>query len=96
MNYLTIDGMLSGTGIRHSVDGGFLNPCELGISVEVIEKISRWLKEYEDAHYQHYVDKPHVEKLDSEGIEICRMLREALSGSKVEYYSSAEARRLII
>ena len=83
MNYLTVDGMLSGTGIRDSIEGGYLDPCEFGLPGEVIDKISLWLKEYENAHYLQYEDKDQVAKLDSEGIEICRILREALPDSKL-------------
>jgi hypothetical protein len=96
MFYLTVDGMFSGTGIRDSIEGGYLDPGELGLSDDLIEKISKWLKLYENAHYMQYEDKAQVAKLDSEGIEICIMIRSALPDSKVEYYSSAETRRLVI
>ena len=47
MRYLTIDGMLSGTGIRDSVNGGYLDATDLGISFALTEKLGHWLSRYE-------------------------------------------------
>ncbi len=96
MVYLTVDGMFSGTGIRDSIEGGYLDPNELMLPPDLIEKISKWLKQYEDAHYMKYEDKAQVVKLDSEGVEICILIKDALPESKVEYYSSAETQRILI
>ena len=96
MLYLTVDGMLSGTGIRNSIEGGYLDLSELGLPDDLIEKISKWLRQYENAHYMQYEDKTEVAKLDSEGMDICMMVRKELPGSKVEYYSNAETRRFVI
>ena len=89
MKYLTIDGMLSGTGIRDSVNGGYINPKDLGISCHLVEKISKWLREYKKAHYMQYNNKEHTDELDDEGILICCLIRKEIPNSKVEYYSDA-------
>lgn len=85
---------MSGTGIRDSVEGGYLEPRELGVSCELAEEISSWLKGYEDAHYDQYQDQAMVAALDDEGLRICRQLRKELVGVKVEYYSSARMQRM--
>jgi hypothetical protein len=50
MRYLTIDGMLSGTGIRDSLAGGYLDLEEVGLSLELVQRIQKWVIEYETAH----------------------------------------------
>jgi hypothetical protein len=49
MRYLTVDGMLSGTGIRDSLTGKYLDPSEVGFSPELIRRIEKWLIDYETA-----------------------------------------------
>lgn len=95
MHYLTVDGMYSGTGIRDSVEGGYIDPAALGLSAELVERISRWLTRYEDAHYEQYKDEEEVEALDLEGIEICKHLRCELPQAKVEYFSNAKMRGIL-
>ncbi|UZE96645.1 hypothetical protein [Alkalimarinus alittae] len=96
MIYLTVDGMFSGTGIRDSVEGGYLKLEELNISDDLKNKITYWLSCYEDAHYSQYEDESEVASLDSEGLDICIMLRSEIPDSKVEYYSSAEMKKIAI
>ncbi|OUS23373.1 hypothetical protein A9Q98_14900 [Thalassotalea sp. 42_200_T64] len=96
MKYLIIDGMFSGTGIRDSVEGGYLNPAELGLSSELKRKISDWVSRYEDEHYLQYEDKSMVADLDAEGIKICNLLKSEIPNLKVEYYSTAEMKKIIV
>ncbi len=56
MKYLTVDGMFSGTGVRDSVEGGYLNLQKLELSGQLIARISAWLSDYEDAHFMQYED----------------------------------------
>lgn len=94
MKYLTVDGMLNGTGIRDSIVGGYLDPSVIGVSLETKERISKWLSRYEDAHYMQYQDKAEIEWLDLEGIEICKRLISELPGYKICYYSSAKMSKI--
>lgn len=94
MRYLTVDGMFSGTGIRDSVEGGYVRPEDLGLSTELSKKIGSWLERYADAHYNQYKDSTLVSKLDSEGIEICGLIASEIVESKVDYYSSAKTKKL--
>ena len=95
MRYLTIDGMLSGTGVRDSVAGGYLDPKEIGLGPELVQRIERWVIEYETAHYRQFNDDTENQRLDQEGIEIARQAREQLPGMKVEYFSNARMQKII-
>jgi len=43
-----VDGMLSGTGIRDAVEGGYV---QLRISPALSNKLAAWLLKYEEAHF---------------------------------------------
>ncbi len=94
--YIAVDGMLSGTGIRNTVAGGYIEPTQLGLSSDLIAHIKRWLKQYEEAHYTGFGDHTEVEKLDQEGIKISQKLQSELPQSKVEYYSHAQSSKLSV
>jgi hypothetical protein len=94
MHYLTVDGMLSGTGIRDSVSGGYIKPSKLGISTGLSDQIAHWLNRYEQAHYAQFNDKEENEHLDQEGIAICKKLQCELPQSKIEYFSNAEMQKI--
>ena len=94
MRYLTIDGMMSGTGIRDSVEGGYVKPGELNLSDQLQERLAHWLRRYEEAHYRQCDDAGEVAALDAEGLAIARLVRGELPGSKVEYFSDATMTKL--
>lgn len=87
--YLVVDGMLHGTGIRLQYEGGYIEPEELEISEELIHRLRNWLNEYENLHYSNYEDKGLIEKLDSEGLDITKALKEQLNNFEISYFSSA-------
>ena len=93
---LIVDGMLSGTGIRDAKAGGYVDPNELGLSAKLIKRITKWLIEYENAHYCQFVDKTENQRLDEEGISIAKQTREELPDAQVEYYSNAEMRKIVV
>ena len=94
MRYLLVDGMMSGTGIRDAVEGGYLDPKDLELSEPLVRRISLWLLAYEEAHLEQYSDKDNIAALDAEGRKIRDQVREELPDAKVSYYSDAEARIL--
>lgn len=96
MHYLTIDGMVSGSGIRDSAEGGYVKPSMLGLSKDLTDQISRWLTRYEEAHYRQYDDRQEVEMLDIEGLAIARQVRGELPDSKVDYFSSARMKKMAL
>ena len=96
MRYLTVDGMMSGTGVRDSVAGGYLWPSNLELSPALASRISEWLREYAVAHFDGYRDRERVASLDEEGLKICAAVRDEVPASKVEYYSDALMRRQLV
>jgi len=86
--------MMSGSGIRDAVEGGYVKASALGLSKPLQERICRWLARYEDAHFRQYSVLEEVADLDSEGLEIAQLIRVELHGSKVEYFSSARMMRI--
>ena len=94
MQYLTVDGMLSGTGVRDTVDGGYISPDELGLSFEQRQRISQWVCRYEKAHSAGYRDRTEVADLDFEGVEIRRLVECELPESKVVYFSDADMKKM--
>jgi hypothetical protein len=65
-----------------------------GVSASLADRISRWLRDYESAHYLQYQDKDRVAELDAQGISIGRALQKELPDAKIEYYSDAELRKI--
>lgn len=93
--HLTIDGMLSGTGVRDTNVGGYIDPKELGLTVDLVEKITAWVEKYEDAHYAQFEDSQQNELLDAEGIEIRNQVKTQFPRAKVSYFSSAKMEKII-
>jgi hypothetical protein len=94
MRYLIVDGMLSGTGVRDAVSGGYVALAELGLSPSVVEMIASWLALYEAAHYRQFDDSGEVKALDDIGLQLCDRLALELPGNKVGYFSAARMERL--
>ena|SRR6266545_5957974 len=94
MRYLTVDGMLSGTGIRDSLIGKYLDPNEVGFSPELVRRIEKWVTDYETAHYRQFGDEAENQRLDREGIEIARQAQSQLPEIKVEYFSNAQMKKI--
>lgn len=87
--YLTIDGMLSGTGIRDTLEGGYITPESLGLHIETVIKIEKWLEKYEEQHYNGFSNKAINDSLDEEGKIIARIIKEQFPDCKIEYFSDA-------
>ncbi len=94
MRYLTIDGMLSGTGIRDAVEGGYVQLNTLGLSESLQQRVSRWVDRYEEAHYRQHDDPREVDALDAEGLCITQLVRTELPEWKVDYFSSAKMKKI--
>jgi hypothetical protein len=94
MQYLIIDGMLSGTGVRDGIAGGYLDLKNVGLSDDLTKRIASWLIAYESAHYSQFGDKAVNDRLDQEGIAIAMSVRKEQPGVRVEYFSNAQMRKL--
>lgn len=91
---LIVDGMLSGTGIRDSVEGGYVELRELDLSPELVRDIARWLDAYEDAHFHQFGDELLNARLDEQGQAIARRVQTELPRHVIEYYSSALLKKM--
>jgi len=96
MNYLIIDGGLSGTGIRDKYEGGYLSPESLGLNNSLVHQINIWLLKYENEHYNGFNNVNIIDELDKEGNEIARKIKDELIDVKVEYFSAARMTGKII
>jgi len=94
MRYLVVDGMLSGTGVRDAIEGGYLDLCGLGISSDIAKEVSRWQARYEHAHFVQFADVVEVAFLDAQGLSICERLMDELPDAKIGYFSAAEMRTI--
>lgn len=94
MKYLTVDGMMSGTGIRDSVEGGYINLDEIDVSDKLKNDLRSWLSEYEAEHYRGYKSNDRIKLLDDEGISLAVRLSNEFPDSKVEYYSDAKTKKI--
>ncbi|MCK1511970.1 hypothetical protein IVB22_05195 [Bradyrhizobium sp. 190] len=94
MRYVTIDGMLSGTGIRDSLTGEYLDLNEVGLSPELVRRIEKWVIDYETAHYGQFNDEVENQRLDQDGIEIARQAQSQLPEMKVAYFSNAQMKKI--
>ena len=90
---LLIDGMLSGTGIRDAINGGYIEPKSLGLSGSLTRSIASWQAQYEDAHFAGF-SYDRVAELDREGEALASRLREELPNAKVGYFSDGLMKRL--
>lgn len=94
MIYLTIDGCISGTGIRNAVSGGFIDPHSLSVSAGLTEQIEQWVKDYEQAHYRQFDDEQENERLDAQGLAIRSQLTKEIPDSKIDYFSESKMRKM--
>ena len=85
---IIVDGLLSGTGVRDALNGGYLEPAFIGLSKIVEQRIREWLSRYAQAHFNQYRDSEESAALDREGIEIAEMIARELPDAKVRYFSN--------
>jgi hypothetical protein len=90
---LLIDGMLSGSGIRDVVNGGYVDPASLGLSSLLLRDLASWHAQYEDAHFAGFPDD-RVSELDKKGLVLASRVGEELIRAKVGYFSNGLMKRL--
>ncbi len=91
---LLVDGLLSGTGLRDAIKGGYIMPISLGISTGLVTAFAEWVAEYERAHFQDYNDADVIASLDVRGMALAARLALERPDQTVGYYSSALLERL--
>ena len=90
---LLIDGMLSGTGVRDAVAGGYVVPDALGLSALLAADIAAWQRKYEEAHFAGFPTNL-VTALDEEGLVLASRAGRELSGKSIGYFSNGRMERL--
>ncbi len=93
--YMVFDGQLNGTGLRDYYDGGYIDPRSLRLSPDLLVKIAGWVANYQSALLRQSFDEEEVRTLDKEGIELIYLIKEQYPEMKINYYSAA-AKKLII
>ena len=88
-----IDGMLSGTGVRDAINGGYIDPKILGLSAGLADRLSSWQARYEEAHFAGFPEDV-VAELDKEGAALALSVRKELASAKVDYFSNGLMKQL--
>lgn len=88
-----IDGMLSGTGVRDAVNGGYLRPDTIGLSPSLASDVAEWHRKYENAHFAGFPDSA-VTDLDEEGLALLSRAQAELPNKCVGYFSNGRMKRL--
>lgn len=94
MKYLTIDEMMSGTGVRDSVEGGYLSLDTLSLSDDLIHDPREWLDEYRKQHISGYSDVFIINDFDSIEISLAVELKKQVIDAEVDYYSDEKQKRI--
>lgn len=90
---LLIDGMLSGTGVRDAVVGGYVAPDAIGLSAPLVADIADWQRKYEEAHFLGFPANA-VAALDDEGLALAMRVRSELTDKSIGYFSNGRMERL--
>jgi len=90
---LLIDGMLSGTGVRDAVNGGYLQPDAIGLSALLVSDFADWQRRYEDAHFAGFPENA-VTVLDEEGLTLLSKVQAERPDKSVGYFSNGRMTRL--
>jgi len=85
--------MLSGTGVRDAVQGGYLQPEAVGLSTSLAADVADWQRRYEDAHFAGFPEDA-VASLDEEGLALRLRLQAELPKKGVGYFSNGRMTRL--
>lgn len=90
---LLIDAMMSGTGIRDAINGGYLELGELGLSDRLAREIRDWQANYKAVHFEGHPPE-RVAALDEAGLALMAEVQAELPDKKVGYYSDGLLTRL--
>lgn len=92
--YLTVDGMVSGTGIRD--DRKYIDPDSLRLSSELVKRLKVWHESYQTEFYKGYENESLTRSLDKEGIEISKAVIKEYGECKVEYLSDSTLKKTLV
>ena len=86
--------MLSGTGVRDGINGGYVEPQDARFSEQLSSEIAAWQQRYETAHFAGFPEEI-VGALDDEGIKLTSKANGELGGHAIGYYSHGRMKRLV-
>lgn len=90
---LLVDGMMSGTGIRDAINGGYVELADLNLSESLAREIRDWQSDCRTVHIEgHPSDR--VSVLDEEGLSLMARVQAELPNKSVGYYSDGLLKRL--
>jgi len=90
---LLIDGMLSGTGVRDAIAGGYVAADTIGLSAQLVADLADWQRKYEDAHFAGFPANA-VTALDEEGLALASRAQSELGDKRIGYFSNGRMERL--
>ena len=92
---LLIDGMISGTGVRDALNGGYFELIDLNLSKSTQDRIEMWCAQYRSSNFTGYAPD-RVKELDREGLAIAEIVSQELPQADVGYFSDALMKRLTV
>lgn len=90
MQYIILDGYISGTGVRDNSTSDYLDLSELNIDANIISQIEVWKQKYYNAiigNKRKMLPSFFID-LDKEAIEISRRIVKEYPDYKIDYYYS--------
>ncbi|GAA0651043.1 hypothetical protein [Brevundimonas lenta] len=91
--HFLIDGMLSGTGVRDGISGGYVEPGLIGISPSLVRDISAWQQRYEGCHFEGFPAEL-VSELDTEGMVLAVRAGAERPDLSIGYFSNGLMKRM--
>jgi len=88
-----IDGMLSGTGVRDAINGGYPAPRDIGLSKALTDEVTDWQRRYEEAHFDGFPEDL-VAELDQQGLDLAAQAGIELPDIEIGYFSNWQLKRL--
>lgn len=85
--------MLSGTGVRDAISGGYVKPEAIGLSASLAAELVAWQRRYEEAQFAGF-PRAVVAELDDEGLVLASRADTELRGISVGYFSHGSTKRL--
>ena len=93
MGEFLIDGMLSGTGVRDAIKGGYVDSQSIGLSKALALDLAAWQRRYEEAHFAGFPPES-ITQLDNEGMAFASRAADELPKECFGYFSHGRTTRL--
>ncbi len=90
MKYIVLDGYISGTGTRDTMQQLYIPISELNLGEELTSAIKSWKSKYYNATVNKEGETSYQDfcNLDKQGIELSKIILELKMDYKIDYYFS--------